>query len=162
LPLPITLSNAPSAVASVAENALAGSQNAEVGKQSGNAANSAGAQSAASPESPNATSVAVAAGPPAVPSTLAPIVANIPQADLTPLYDYLENCQATTLDDAAARKDFTDEQTEVTALTKERDAAVATSKGGGFWTRLRRGAKWFAIGAATGAVVGSVAVAAHH
>jgi uncharacterized membrane protein len=95
-----------------------------------------------------------------VPAELAPVVANIPQADLQPLYDYLENCQATTLGLDTAKKDLADAQTQVTALTSARNAAVSSASGGTFWTRLRRGAKWFAIGAATGAVAG--AIAAHH
>lgn len=33
-------------------------------------------------------------------------------------------------------------------MSKERDAAVKAAKGGGFLARLKRGAKWFAIGAA--------------
>jgi hypothetical protein len=89
-------------------------------------------------------------------------VANIPQQDLGPLYDYFENCKATTLGLDNAKKDLADEQTQVTALTKEREDAVSSGKGGSFWTRLRRGAKWFAIGAAAGAIAGGVAVAAHH
>jgi hypothetical protein len=92
---------------------------------------------------------------------LAPVVANIPQQDLKPLYDYLENCQATTLGLDTAKKDLADEQSQVTALTNERNAVASSAKGGGFWTRLRRGAKWFAIGAAAGAIAGGVAVAAH-
>jgi hypothetical protein len=140
LPQPITLTSMPPAAAPASANAQSAG--------AGNSSASAGA--------PGVSSNA----PPAVPSTLAPIVANIPQADLKPLYDYLENCQATTLDDTTARKDLADEQTQVTALTQQRDAAVASAKGGSFWTRFRRGAKWFAIGAATGAIAG--AVAAHH
>jgi hypothetical protein len=150
LPLPITLSSVPPSLASAnAQSAGAGTQSASAPS----AAPSAGAHAAASPGASGAGSNAAAA----VPSTLAPIVANIPQADLKPLYYYLENCQATTLDDTTARKDLTDEQTEVTALTQQRDAAVSSAKGGAFWTRFRRGAKWFAIGAATGAIAGAVA-----
>jgi hypothetical protein len=159
LPQPITLSSsaAPASTApatSSAQAAGAGNQSAG-GANAATAAKSGDAQTAASPGSPSGNSGASAS--PAGPTDLAPIVANIPQADLKPLYDYLENCEATTLDDATARKDLTDEQTQVTALTKERDAAVSSAKGGGFWTRFRRGAKWCAIGAATGAIAGAVA-----
>ena len=34
----------------------------------------------------------------------------------------------------------------------ERDAAIRAARGGGFWSRLRRNAKWFAVGAATAAL----------
>ncbi|MGB6431503.1 MAG: hypothetical protein WBF06_13030 [Candidatus Acidiferrales bacterium] len=164
LPQPITIS--PSAPSSAnAQAGGAGNQPASAGANT-RASNSANAQSAAQNGAslPAAPGVRAGAGgasaSAAVPSNLAPIVANIPQADLQPLYDYFENCQATTLDRDTAKKDLADAQTQVTALTQQRDAAVTSAKGGSFWTRLRRGAKWFAIGAATGAVVG--AVAAHH
>ncbi|MGO9642175.1 MAG: hypothetical protein ACLP1Y_12830 [Candidatus Acidiferrales bacterium] len=83
---------------------------------------------------------------------LAPATATIPQQDLKPLYDYMEDCRAAAADRDAARKDLADEQTKVTALTAQRDAALAAAKGGKFWTRVRRNAKWLAIGAATGAI----------
>jgi hypothetical protein len=159
LPVPITLSSNPetSSTATSTSNA----QSARAGNSSAKPAPAAsGAQTAAIPGTPSVGTTGNAEPTPAVPTDLAPIVANIPQADLKPLYDYLENCQATTLDDTAARKDLTDEQTQVAALTKARDAAVSSASGGSFWTRFRRGAKWFAIGAAAGAVTG--AVAAHH
>jgi hypothetical protein len=90
-------------------------------------------------------------GPNSAPA-LAPATATIPQQDLKPLYDYIEDCRATAADRDAARKDLADEQTKVTALTTQRDAALAAAKGGKFWTRVRRNAKWLAIGAATGAI----------
>jgi hypothetical protein len=163
LPQPITLSAAEPAHSSATPDATKG-KSAGAGTESTDGVNAAGAaksggtQTAASPVAPGANASAT----PAVPTDLAPIVANIPQADLKPLYDYLENCRATTLDDSTARKDLADEQTQVTALTKERDAAVSSTKGGSFWTRFRRGAKWFAIGAAAGAIAGGAVVAAHH
>jgi hypothetical protein len=162
LPQPITLSASAAAPAkSTGQVTGAGNESAN-GVDAASAPKSAGAQTAASPGAHAAGVDANTSATPAVPTDLAPIVANIPQADLKPLYDYLENCQATTLDDSTARKDLTDEQTQVTALTKQRDAAVSSATGGGFWTRFRRGAKWFAIGAAAGAIAGGAAVAAHH
>jgi hypothetical protein len=132
LPLPITLS-ANSAQLGPAANYSPQNSNSA-------AAASAGAAPTAQPGTPAAA--------PIVPPGIAPVIANIPQQDLKPLYDYLEQCQATTLDRDAARKDLSDAQTQVTALTQAKDAAVASAKGGGFWKQLRRGAKWFAIGAA--------------
>jgi hypothetical protein len=81
-----------------------------------------------------------------------PATATIPQQDLKPLYDYIEDCRATAADRDAARKDLADEQTQITALTAQRDAAITAAKGGKFWTRVRRNAKWLAIGAGVGAV----------
>ena len=52
---------------------------------------------------------------------------------------------------SAAQSDLADERTKLTATAAERDAALKSAKGGAFWTRLKRGAEWFALGAATGA-----------
>jgi hypothetical protein len=151
LPLPITLS---------ANSALLGS--AVAGNQPQNSNSAAAPSAAQNPAGANPTAQpGTPAAAPIVPPAIAPVIANIPQQDLKPLYDYLEQCQATTLDRDAARKDLTDAQTQVTALTQEKDAAVASAKGGGFWKQLRRGAKWFAIGAAVGAAAGAAA-SAHH
>lgn len=86
----------------------------------------------------------------------APATMTIPQADLKPLYDDLQDCRATALRAASTQKDLTDAQAAQAALTKERDAAIATARGGSFWSKLKRSAKWFAIGLAIGAA------AAHH
>ena len=144
LPVPITFSSVPAGLSSAAP----ASKNAP--------------PSGAGNQSPGVGSGAASALPTDIAPALAPLVANIPQQDLGPLYDYFENCKATTLGLDNAKKDLADEQTQVTALTKEREDAVSSGKGGSFWTRLRRGAKWFAIGAAAGAIAGGVAVAAHH
>jgi hypothetical protein len=45
----------------------------------------------------------------------------------------------------------TDNAAKLKALTRERDAAVATGKGGTFWQRLHRNALWFVVGAGAGA-----------
>jgi hypothetical protein len=160
LPVPITFSSVPAALSSAAP-AFTNSTSSGAGNQSPGASNSTAAHSGAAPTPTGAKSAAAPALPTEVAPVLAPLIANIPQQDLDPLYDYFENCQATTVGLDTAKKDLADEQTQVTALTKERDAVVSSAKGGGFWTRLRRGAKWFAIGAAAGAVAGGVAVAAH-
>ena len=86
-----------------------------------------------------------------------PAVATVPQDDLKPLYDYLQDCRACQAQLAAAQGDLTDERSQVAALTKERDAAVRLARGGGFWSRLRHGAKWFVIGGAVGALAVSAA-----
>jgi hypothetical protein len=89
----------------------------------------------------------------------APAVITVPQADLQPLFDHLEDCRACQERLATAQQDLNDERAKVSALMIERDAAVKAARGGGFWSRLRSNAKWFAIGGAMGAVAAS---AAHH
>lgn len=77
--------------------------------------------------------------------------AQIPAADLKPLYDYVQDCRACQAQLAAARQDATDNAQKLAALTRERDAAITAAKGGGFWRRLRRNALWFVVGAGAGA-----------
>jgi phage tail protein X len=93
------------------------------------------------------------------PSEPAPASVSIPQADLRPLFDAFADCRACALERESLKMDLADEQAKTTALIRERDAAIAAARGGGFWSRLRRGAKWFAIGVALGAAAAS---ASHH
>jgi hypothetical protein len=86
-----------------------------------------------------------------------PATITLPQADLKPLYDDLQNCRASADQLDTAKKDLTDEQARTAALTRERDAAVTAAHGGTFWVRLRRGAKWFVIGATAGAAAAAMA-----
>jgi hypothetical protein len=78
--------------------------------------------------------------------------ASIPSVDLKPLYDYMQDCRACSAKLAAAEGDLADERAKVAALTTERNAATKAAKGGGFWLRIKRGAKWLAVGAALGAL----------
>jgi hypothetical protein len=80
--------------------------------------------------------------------------AQIPSADLKPLYDYVQDCRACQAQLAAAKQNASDDVTKIAALARERDAAVTASKGGTFWRRVRRNAEWFAVGAALGAATG--------
>ncbi len=82
---------------------------------------------------------------------------SIPQPDLVPLYNELQDCRASQLQSDALQKDLSDEKNRTTSLEHERDAAVAAAHGGAFFTRLKRAAKWFAIGVAAGAAVAAVA-----
>jgi hypothetical protein len=77
--------------------------------------------------------------------------AQIPAADLKPLFDFVQDCRSCQAQLAAAKQDSTDNAAKLAAVTKERDAAIITAKGGTFWQRLRRNALWFAIGAGAGA-----------
>lgn len=76
----------------------------------------------------------------------------LPAADLRPLYDFALDCKACQAKLATAQSDLSDEKTKTAALTKERDAAVRAAKGGSILRRVARAAKWFAIGAAAGAI----------
>ena len=89
----------------------------------------------------------------------APALITVPQADLHSMFDHLEDCRACQERLATAQQDLNDERGKVSALMIERDAAVKAARGGGFWSRLRSNAKWFAIGGAMGALAAS---AAHH
>ncbi len=76
----------------------------------------------------------------------------LPAADLKPLYDFALDCKACQAKLAASQADLSDEKTKSAALTKERDAAIRIAKGGSALRRIARAAKWFAIGAAAGAI----------
>jgi hypothetical protein len=84
--------------------------------------------------------------------------AQIPAADLAPLYDYVQDCRACQLQLTVAKENATDDAAKIRALTRERDAAVTAAKGGSFWLRLKRNAHWLAIGAAVGAVTSTAAL----
>jgi septal ring factor EnvC (AmiA/AmiB activator) len=76
----------------------------------------------------------------------------IPTEDLKPLYDFALDCKACQARLAAAQNDLTDERAKTAALTRERDDALRIARGGTVWRRVARAAKWFAIGAAAGAI----------
>jgi len=78
--------------------------------------------------------------------------AEIPAADLKPLYDFVLDCRACQAQLSAARADLADEQARSAALARERNAAVTAAKGGSLWRRLQRNAKWLGIGIVLGAV----------
>jgi|HubBroStandDraft_6_1064221.scaffolds.fasta_scaffold47619_6 hypothetical protein len=81
----------------------------------------------------------------------------LPAADLKPLYDFALDCKACQAKLAASQGDLSDEKTKTAALTKERDAAVQAAKGGSALRRFARAAKWFALGAAAGAIAAKAA-----
>jgi hypothetical protein len=76
----------------------------------------------------------------------------VPQADLKPLFDAVEDCKICQAKLAAAQGDLSDETTKFAAATAQRDAAISAVRGT-FWTRARTAAKWIVIGAAAGAVL---------
>jgi hypothetical protein len=82
---------------------------------------------------------------------------NFPAADLKPLYDFAVDCKACQAKLAASQADLADEKLKSQALGRERDDALRAAKGGSVLRRIARAAKWFAIGAAAGAVAAKVA-----
>jgi hypothetical protein len=77
---------------------------------------------------------------------------NFPAADLKPLYDFAADCKACQAKLGAAQADLADEKLKSQALGRERDDALGAAKGGSVLRRIARAAKWFAIGAAAGAI----------
>jgi hypothetical protein len=108
-------------------------------------------------ELPLPAPIALQSAPAAPPTpgqpTAAPTQAVIPAEDLKPLYDFALDCKACQARLADAQGNLADEQKKTSALTKERDDAVRIARGGNTWRRIARAAKWFAIGAAAGAVL---------
>jgi hypothetical protein len=76
--------------------------------------------------------------------------AEIPAADLKPLYNYVQDCRACDAELAVAKQNASDDAAKIAALTRERDAAITASKGGSFLRRLRRDILWLSVGAAMG------------
>ena len=79
-------------------------------------------------------------------------VATIPQSELKPLYNHLQDCMACDVRLHAGEADLLDKQAQVKALTLQRDAALSAATGGKFWHRLKHNAKWFILGSAAGAL----------
>jgi hypothetical protein len=76
----------------------------------------------------------------------------IPPADLKPLYDSIEDCEACAAKLTASQADLADETTKFTAASSERDAALKAAHGT-FWSHAKTAAKWIIIGAAAGAIL---------
>lgn len=93
-----------------------------------------------------------APAPGATPAEIADLPAIVPAADLPALFQFAANCKECDEKLQAATADKADDAIKIGALTKERDDAVTAFKGGSKWTRIKKAAKWFAIGAAAGGV----------
>jgi hypothetical protein len=138
LPLPQPITLAPSHQANAAPSAQQGTD--------ASAKNVVPPESAEADEPRDLSSARTSSKPPGnLPSAPA---AQIPVADLKPLYDYVQDCRSSQAQLGAAKQDKADDATKIAALTSERDAAITASKGGAFWRRLRRNALWFGVGAA--------------
>jgi hypothetical protein len=75
-----------------------------------------------------------------------------PSEDLKPLYDFAADCKACQAKLTTAQADLKDEQLKTQTLSRERDDALRVAKGGTVAQRVLRAAKWFALGAAAGAL----------
>ena len=91
-----------------------------------------------------------------VPEGVQPKV-NLPAEDLKALYDFAADCKACQARLGAAQADLADEKVKSQALGRERDDALRAAKGGSVLRRVTRAAKWFAIGAAAGAIAAKAA-----
>jgi hypothetical protein len=91
-----------------------------------------------------------------LPEGISPKV-NFPAADLKPLYDFAVDCKACQAKLVGAQADLADEKLKSQALGRERDDALQAAKGGSVLRRIARAAKWFAIGAAAGAIAAKAA-----
>jgi len=81
----------------------------------------------------------------------------LPVEDLKPLFDFAQDCRACQVSLAATRADLADEQKKSVAFARERDAALQMARGGTFWRRTARAARWFALGALAGALAARAA-----
>jgi hypothetical protein len=77
---------------------------------------------------------------------------NLPAEDLKPLFDFAVNCRKCQARLTTAQADLKDEQVKTQSMSRERDDALRVARGGSMLRRVARAAKWFAIGAAAGAV----------
>ena len=68
----------------------------------------------------------------------------IPKVDVVPLYQQLNSCKQNEAALATCHADLKD-------TISQRNAAITAVKGGSFFTRVKRNAKWLAIGSAIGA-----------
>jgi hypothetical protein len=82
---------------------------------------------------------------------------NFPAKDLKPLYDFAADCKVCQAKLGTAQADLADEKLKSQALGRERDDALRAAKGGSVLRRIARAAKWFAIGAAAGAIAAKAA-----
>jgi len=153
LPQPVTMAPSNDSVPAKKSAADPPTPAPPVAQQQGTAACTTGTVGAACKDLTQETSKnpAPRATPPPADLPSAPI-AQIPAADLKPLYDFVQDCRACQAQLASAKLDAADNAAKTTALTRERDAAITAAKGGTFLQRLRRNVLWFAVGAAGGAV----------
>jgi len=102
---------------------------------------------------PNSTAADEVADQPNAPEPKITLPAN----DLKPLYDFAVSCKACQTELATTQADLKDERVKSATLSRERDNALQAARGGTVLKRVIRAAKWFALGAAAGAVAAKLA-----
>lgn len=107
------------------------------------------AEEARQPEGPQANGASAQALAVKLPA------ATLPVEDLKPLYDFTLDCQACKARLAASEATLADERQKSLAVERELAAEAKLARGGGFWRRAERAAKWFVVGAAAGAIAAS-------
>lgn len=98
--------------------------------------------------------------PPATPENPHPVpVAQVSTEDAPQVKAYVQTCEECKIKLPAAAAQLTASELEKQILanqlverTQERDTWKTAARGGSFWQRLKRNAKWLAIGAVAGAV----------
>jgi hypothetical protein len=86
----------------------------------------------------------------------APVV-QIPQVDFQALQNGVITCQENDAKLTACNLTAADTQTELKAVTAERDQWKTAAKGGTLWRRVVTAGKWIVIGGVTGYVAGKAA-----
>ena len=96
---------------------------------------------------------------PALPDGPKSQVVVVPQEDITVLRDAQISCEENAARLTACESTQSNLRQEMKLTAAERDEWKATAKGGSFWHRTLGAAKWFAVGAGTGAAAYAIA---HH
>lgn len=92
-----------------------------------------------------------------------PAIAAVPEEDLAPLRDFVLQAKTCAVALPAAQADLSSCQEQLRlageqlSASERESAAWKRAAKGTFWGRLKRGAKWFAIGAAAGAAAATCA-----
>ena len=77
-------------------------------------------------------------------------VLSIPDPDLKPLFDHLEDCRETTAAMETLKMDLTDTREQLSEMATERDTAIRNTSANTRWGSFKRAAKWLAVGATVG------------
>jgi hypothetical protein len=90
-----------------------------------------------------------AGAPPDAPSQLL-----LTQPNAVALWQYVGACRETEKKLAACSGDLADEKLRLESVTREKDKAVKTARGGGFWSRTWHDSKKVGIGVGVGVALG--------
>jgi len=113
------------------------------------------------PSSQPGKPAAVPTTPPPATENREPRTENLPNApsaaltapEISAITQQLAAGQKCASDLAACKSDLTDTENQKQLLAKRATAAEQALKGGGFWKRFKSNAKWYAIGAGSGALL---------